>query len=145
MSQPLFVTPSGQPFVLDAARAKAALTPKRPRTAVAKKSGLAHEDFMSLGFVVEGLTREMRDSARDARLRAIANYPEDCETARSANRPLPKKPAEWNEDDWLRTARRVKARSRPFEIRAAAEECKALALKQGWLVVEISEVRRERK
>lgn len=145
MSTPQFVTPSGEPFDLDAARARAALTPKRRTAAIAKKSGLAHDDFMSLGFVVEGLTGEMLVTARDARHRAISDYPAACALAKEQNRAVPKKPGEWNEDDWLRTAKRVKVRSRPFEIRAAAEECKALALKHGFLVVEISELRRERK
>lgn len=141
-----YVTATGAPFDMAAAQAQAKEAAKRRKAATTTaRTGHAHDDFMSLGFVVEGLTREMLANARDARQRAIANYPAECELAKEQQRAAPKKPAEWDEDTWLRTAKRMKVRAKPYEIRSAAEECKALALKQGWLVVEVSEVRRERK
>jgi len=141
-----FVTASGQPFDMAAAEAQAKEAARRHKAAKAKAlTGRDHEDYMSLGFVVEGLTHAMLASARDARQRAIADYPAECALATEQHRAAPKKPAPWDEDVWLRTARRLKVRARPFEIRAAADECKQLALRHGWLLVEVNEVRRERK
>lgn len=60
MTQPSYVTVSGQPFDMDEAKRKAAGAPKRAPAKVHARTGQDHEDFMSLGFVVEGLTPAMR-------------------------------------------------------------------------------------
>jgi hypothetical protein len=153
MDRPAFVTPAGQPFDMAAAERKASLKPRTPRADLKPRTpradlkprtGKDYEDFMSLGFVVEGLSREMLDIARDARHRAIAYHPTNCELAREMGLPEPKLPAPFDEAEWLRTAKRKKVR-KPFEIRNSAEECRTLLLKLGWLVAEVSEIRRERK
>lgn len=145
MSEPTFVSADGRPFDLGAAQAKAAVQPKRSRVNVTARKGIEHEDFMSLGFVVEGLTHEMLADARDARRKAIDGYDEACDRAREAHAPLPKRPLPFDEEQWMLTAKRKRVTSRPFEIRSSAETCRELALKQGFLDVRITELRRERK
>lgn len=142
MTQTTYVNVHGQAINIGALPQ----APKR-RTAgpVAKATGIEHEDFISLGFVVEGLTHAMLANARDARQREIDGYEDACATARDEHRAAPKKPVPFDEGVWLRTAKRAKVRAKPYEIRAAADECAALAAKQGWLVVSVAEVRRERK
>lgn len=146
MSQPSYVSATGRPFDLAEAQAKATEQVKRSRAANAKaRTGRDHDDFLGLGFVVEGLTREMRDNARDARQRAIDGHADACALAASEHRALPQKPLPFDEEQWLHSAKRVKVVARPYEIRVAAEQCRDLALKQGWLVVSVVEIRRERK
>lgn len=145
MPQVTFVSATGRPFDLSEEQRKAAALKPRATRAVGARTGLEHEDFMSLGFVVEGLTHAMLADARDARQKAIASYPADCALAKEQHRAAPKMPLPWNEEDWLRTAKHVKVRSRPYEIRSSADQCRELALKQGWLAVRVVELRRERK
>ena len=47
----------------------------------------------------------------------------------------------FNEQQWLMNAKTKPVRSKPYELREAAEQCKALAEKSGiWLRVQISEI-----
>ena len=47
----------------------------------------------------------------------------------------------FNEQQWLMNAKAKPVRSKPYELREAAEQCKALAEKSGiWLRVQISEI-----
>lgn len=52
-------------------------------------------------------------------------------------------PGPWDADKWLNEAKRVPVRSKPYEVPQAAQECKALAEKCGWLRVEIVELKKE--
>ena len=44
---------------------------------------------------------------------------------------------------WLMSARKRAIRSKPYEVPEAAQVCAELALKAGWLAVEIREIKRE--
>lgn len=55
-----------------------------------------------------------------------------------------KMPKDWDEQHWLMTARRKPVRSKPYEVPEAAQECKALAEKAGWLRVEVLELKKEK-
>lgn len=146
MSEPSFVTASGRPFDLADAQRKAAEQAKRTRASNTKaRTGRDHEDFLGLGFRVEGLTHAMLADARNARQKAIDDHPAACALAEAENRALPQQPLPFDEEQWRHTAKRVKVAVRPYEIRSAAEQCRELALKQGWLLVSVVEVRRERK
>jgi hypothetical protein len=49
----------------------------------------------------------------------------------------------WDEDRWLMSAKRAAVRSKPYEVPQAAQECKALAERAGWLRCEILEIKKE--
>lgn len=49
----------------------------------------------------------------------------------------------WNEENWLMNAKRMPVRSKPYAVPDAAQQCKVLAEKSGWLRVEIVELKRE--
>lgn len=51
---------------------------------------------------------------------------------------------EWDEERWLMNAKRKAVRSKPYEVPEAAQECKALAEKSGWLRVEVVELKKEK-
>lgn len=44
---------------------------------------------------------------------------------------------------WLMNARKKAIRSKPYEVKEAAEVCADLARKAGWLAVEVREIKRE--
>lgn len=145
MSDFSFVSATDRPIDLAEEQRKAAVLKKaRPRS-VGARTGNEYDDFMSLGFVVEGLTHAMLADARDARRQAIDSYDADCALAKEQRRAAPQKPLPFDEEQWLHTAKRVKVRARPYEIRSSAEQCRELALKAGWLIVSVRELRRERK
>jgi hypothetical protein len=51
-------------------------------------------------------------------------------------------PPEWDAEAWIRTARRKRVRTKPYEIRSAAVLCAELATKAGWLGVEVIELKK---
>jgi hypothetical protein len=55
-----------------------------------------------------------------------------------------REPKVWDEQRWLMNAKCKPVRSKPYELLAAATECKALAEKEGWLRVEIVELKKTR-
>jgi hypothetical protein len=134
-----FVNAYGQPLDISRLpRAQKRVAHVKPAT------GVEHEDFMSLGFVVEGFTQEMLDSARKYREWEIETYDERLAEALEDHKPAPRRPQPWDEEQWFLSAKPAKVRSRPYEIRSAADECVALATKTGWLCVRVTEVRRAR-
>lgn len=79
------------------------------------------------GYCVEGIPPGAREEAMEAlaRLRSMAE---------SAGGKLPEP---WNESAWIAKAKARRVRTKPYELCQAAEECKALAEKAGWLRVTI--------
>lgn len=71
---------------------------------------------------------------------ARAQHKADVKAAQTQGTKLPK---EWNEQHWLMNARRKPVRAKPYSIPVAAQDCKALAEKSGWLCVEVIEVKKE--
>lgn len=55
-----------------------------------------------------------------------------------------KEAKEWSEEHWLMNAKRKPVRSKPYEVPQAAQECKAMAEKAGWLRVEVVELKKEK-
>ena len=51
-----------------------------------------------------------------------------------------KPPEPFDETAWLRTAKRTALRSKPYILQAAAQQCKNLAIKNGWLEVQLQEI-----
>jgi hypothetical protein len=144
MSVTDYVDVHGQPFDLELARTKALQEGAlRPRRAQAKaRSSEAHENFASLGWLVEGFTRSRIDEAKAARLKAIEQH---AAALAGGVKWEGKAPRAWDEEQYLHTARPQRVRSRPFEIHGAAQQLAEMATKQGWLAVRVTEIRRERK
>jgi hypothetical protein len=135
-----YVNAYGQPIDIGALpKAQKRVANVKPAT------GIEHEDFMCLGFVVEGFTQEMLDAARKFREWEIESYDSRVADALADHKPVPKRPLPWDEEQWFMNGKPAKVRSKPYEIRTAADECKALAEKSGWLHVRVTELRRERK
>jgi len=84
------------------------------------------------GWVVEGIPPGALQEAVDAHKRVVAR----AENAGGA----PIKP--WNYESWLTKAKRKRVRTKAYEVSSAAEQCKALAEKAGWLQVEIRSLSR---
>jgi hypothetical protein len=57
--------------------------------------------------------------------------------------PGAKLPKEWDEGNWLMNAKRRPVRSKPYEIPEAAEQCKEMAERAGWLRVEVVELKQD--
>lgn len=71
--------------------------------------------------------------------RVIGHPPGALEEARAehqARQAKKAKPEEFDEEAWLRTARKKPVRSQPYALLDAADTCVQLALKAGWLAVE---------
>lgn len=54
-----------------------------------------------------------------------------------------REPKLWDEANWLMNTKRKPVRGKPYEVPQAAQDCKALAEKAGWLRVEIVEMKKE--
>jgi hypothetical protein len=84
------------------------------------------------GWRVQGIPPGTLEDARAEHRKAVL----------SAQTQSTRMPKEWDEENWLMTAKRKPVR-KPFELEQAARECKALAEKYGWLRVEIVELKKE--
>lgn len=49
---------------------------------------------------------------------------------------------DFDEADWRRKAKRSAVRSKPYNLQEAAVQCKELAIKAGWLDVQIQEIKK---
>ena len=85
------------------------------------------------GWRVQGIPPGALEEAREAnqRLREMAQ--------RAGGKEIP----HFDEQHYLMNAKRKPVRAKPFEIPQAAQECKALAERAGWLRVEIVELKKE--
>lgn len=54
-----------------------------------------------------------------------------------------KPPKAWDEEAWLMNAKRKPVRPKPYEVPEAAQLCKQLAERDGWLRVEVVEMKKE--
>lgn len=84
------------------------------------------------GWRVQGIPPGKLEEARASHQRLV-------DMARSAGG---KEIKPWNEEHYLMNAKSVPVRRKPFEIPAAAADCKALAERMGWLRVEIVELKK---
>lgn len=89
----------------------------KPKKAKAEDSEGSHNGWRVRGIPPGALEEARRDAKRNERV--------------------------FDEEHWLMNAKRVPVRSKPYGIPAAAQECKALAEKAGWLRVEVVELKKE--
>lgn len=97
-----------------------------------KKKARPQKDSFHNGWRVQGIPPGALEDARKAA---------DAEAAHA--RRQGQEPKAWDEQHWLMNAKRKPVRSKPYEIPAAAEECRRLAQAAGWLRVEIVELKKE--
>lgn len=106
--------------------------------------GLVHHEVMKKpkkeqaaeyhnGWRVQGIPPGALEEARNEHRRASLAATENG-----------KAPKEWDEEHWLMNSKRKPVRSKPYEVPEAAQECKALAEKSGWLRVEVVELKKEK-
>lgn len=119
-----YVNHLGEPVSLDRLSFEASQRPKRQ-----KKE--QPESFHN-GWRVQGIPPGELESARDLHQREAAFAREQG-----------KQPKDWDQQHWLMNAKRKAVRTKPYEVPAAAEECKRMAEKAGWLQVEIVELKKE--
>ena len=75
--------------------------------------------------------------------RVLGVPPCDLEDARRKHfeaQATAKNPKDWDELHWLMNARKKPVNARPYELRAGAEKCAELAIRDGWQQVEIVEL-----
>lgn len=95
------------------------------------------------GWSVEGFQRAELDAARAAAEKAIREWDDLLEVTRAARlRNGERAPELWSEGRYVTTHKAKRVRARPFEIPSAAEQCKALAEKAGWLYVRVVELKK---
>ena len=94
----------------------------------------AKADVVSVhkGWRVSGIKPGMLDEAKQAHERL-------CQMAQKVGG---KPPEPFDEGAWLRTAKRTAVRSKPYPLQEAAQLCKELAIKAGWLEVHLQEIKK---
>jgi hypothetical protein len=94
------------------------------------------------GWRVTGLPPGSQEKAEQDHATEIARV-QDHNAAHPSNRIRVPKP--WDAEFWLRTARGIAVRSKPYELPEAAQQCAEMAEKAGWLRVRVEAVKREGK
>ena len=84
------------------------------------------------GWRVSGIAPGLLDEAKQAHERL-------CQMAQKAGG---KPPEPFDETAWLRTAKRTAVRGKPYPLQEAAQLCKELAIKTGWLEVQLQEIKK---
>ena len=125
-----FVNHNGDPITdsrMAAMRAQGMELERQRRLAAKADAVSAHK-----GWRVSGIKPGMLDEAKQAHERL-------CQMAQKAGG---KPPEPFDEGAWLRTAKRTTVRSKPYPLQEAAQLCKELAIKVGWLEVQIQEIKK---
>lgn len=106
-----FVNVKGEPIDLAKLR-----TPKRTKTVKPKEA--SHK-----GFAVFGVSREQVEQARAEHIKRVGQDGQP-----------------FDQEGWLRNAKATRLSKKPFATQAGADECRALAERQGWLRVRVEAV-----
>ncbi|MEB5964485.1 hypothetical protein [Comamonas testosteroni] len=125
-----FVNHNGDPITdsrMAAMRAQGMELERQRRLAAKADAVSVHK-----GWRVSGIKPGMLDEAKQAHERL-------CQMAQKAGG---KPPEPFDEGAWLRTAKRSAVRSKPYPLQEAAQLCKELAIKTGWLDVQLQEIKK---
>lgn len=68
--------------------------------------------------------------------KAQAEHIKKARDASKRGKPI----ADFDQSAWIAKTRKKPVRSKPYEVQTAAEQCKALAERAGWIALEISEI-----
>lgn len=98
------------------------------------KTTKAQKASFHKGWRVQGIPPGALEEAREGHARAV----KAAQTQAGVRMPK-----EWDEGHWLMNAKRKAVRSKPYEVPEAAQQCKELAEKAGWLRVEVVELKKE--
>jgi hypothetical protein len=109
----------------------------------AKPKVAREREAQHMGFVVEGYPPGMVDEAeRLARENLSRWLSHDDEQRRKLAVQGKREPKPWDIDDFMRKNKRKRV-LKPYSMPEAAEQCKALAAKQGWTHLVVTELIRE--
>ena len=125
-----FVNHNGDPITdsrMAAIRAQGMELERQRRLAVKADPVSVHK-----GWRVSGIQPGKLEEAKQAHERL-------CQMAQKAGG---KPPEPFDETAWLRTAKRTTVRSKPYILQEAAQQCKVLAAKAGWLEVQLQEIKK---
>lgn len=84
------------------------------------------------GWRVEGLPPGSLDGATEL-------FNVEVRKAQSSRR----EPPEWEKDKYLAKFKLKPVRAKPYEIKDSAEQCKKLAERAGWILVQLREIKKE--
>lgn len=108
----------------------------KPRGPASKRVDNVHDATRSAGFTVSGFSPEHLVKAEKQRGEDIAFAKAwNAEHKECAMRV----PPPWDAELYIRTARPIRARSRPYEIESAADQCAEMLRKAGWLGVRVEQ------
>jgi hypothetical protein len=125
-----FVNHNGDPITdsrMAAMRAQGMELERQRRLAAKADAVSVHK-----GWHVSGIKPGLLDEAKQAHDRL-------CQMAQKA---AGKPPEPFDEAAWLHTAKRTAVRSKPSPLQEAAQLCKELAIKAGWLDVQLQEIKK---
>lgn len=132
-----FVNADGEAVNIEALKAK--YKPAKSAKQAAVKVESREEAKLSLGFVASGFSPERLVEAKRI-------HEKDIEGACAWNKKHPDKPvkvpAPWDEDTYMRNAKPTKARSKPYDLESAADQCAELLRRAGWKSVRVEEILR---
>lgn len=131
-----FVNLKGEPLNICALAGKH--KPQAPANTSLKRTDDRTRAKVSDGFVVLGFPRDYLETAeREHNIRR-----EELLALERTNKlgPKEKVPAPWNEEVFMRTGKPKRARTKPYELEAAADECAELCRKAGWKNVRVEEL-----
>lgn len=100
---------------------------------VAKKRAKKDEESFHGGWRVTGIPPGAMEEAQEGN-RRLASMARN-----SGGKPIP----DFDQEKWLAKAKRKAVRAKPYSLPQAAAECMALAVKAGWLRVEVVEIKKE--
>jgi hypothetical protein len=107
--------------------------PKRKARPRADGPAASHRGFRVIGHP-PGAMEEAREANAEAWRRWSAHSGEERAKALSLGK---RPPHLWDEQRWRQSTKKEAVRAKPYELSAAADECKALAEKFGWTDVQI--------
>jgi hypothetical protein len=108
------------------------VSPGRLAASAPKRLKKEPKDSYHNGWRVQGIPPGALEAAR-------TEHHSDASGARLLGKPF----KDWDESHWLMNAKRKPVRAKPYEVPQAAQECKAMAEKAGWLRVEVVELKKE--
>lgn len=115
------------PARMAAMRAEALEQERQKRAASKGDQVSSHKGWRVTGIPPEALPKAKEEHAR---LQVMAR--------KAGGKPV----EDFDEQAWLRKAKRSAVRSKPYHLEAAAQQCKELANKAGWVEVQILEIKK---
>lgn len=113
-------------------------------TAPKRKAKPPNMDGYHKGWRVEGHPPGAVEFAEQQRQKEIARWNAMGQSEQGHARSRgEREPKPWDREKWLRETKKRAVRSKPYELPQAAQECKQMAEKAGWICVTVSEVKRE--